>query len=95
MAAGIPVAEFWGLTPRQYLVVTRAAADARYAGSLQVAWITAKLMRAQKIPPLKDLMPRPPRTAEEAAAEMRASMSAYRQIAAERGKIRSWKEWRH
>jgi len=60
-----------------------------------LAWTTAVLGRADKIPPLENIVGRGHRTPAEAAAEMRAQMRAYRAAAAKQGKIRSWSEWLH
>lgn len=62
---------------------------------MTVAWTTAVLGRAKEIPPLDSLTARARRTPAEAAAELHASMQAYRQVAAEQGRVRSWNEWLH
>ena len=83
------------MTLRQYAVATGASAERRGQERAILAWSTAKLMRAKDIPKLEELIGRPHLDPEERAAEMRAAMRAYRQVAAERGKIRSWKQWLH
>nr|WP_323041146.1 hypothetical protein [Gemmobacter sp.] len=60
-----------------------------------LAWTTAILGRAKDVPALDSLIGRDRRTPAEATAELHASMQAYRQVATERGQVRSWKEWLH
>lgn len=76
-------------------MLTHAAERRRSEERISSAWITAALARQERLPPLESLLPRPPRDPAEVAAEMQAAMAVYRTIAAERGLIRSWEEWRH
>lgn len=74
VASGLPPADFWEQTPRLYLAAMRGirARDERDAqGRTIAAWLTARLMRAQKLPDLDKLL-RPARKslASQTAAEL-------------------------
>lgn len=61
------VAEFWGLTPRETQMVCDAAAWRMAQAqelALSLAWHTAALSRAKRIPPLQRLLARLRRAAE-------------------------------
>ncbi|WOI54956.1 hypothetical protein [Palleronia sp. LCG004] len=57
--AGFDPGTFWGLTPRLYLAHMRGAAqrfEREGRSSAELAWMTATLSRAEKIPPLAKLL---------------------------------------
>ncbi|GGE26599.1 hypothetical protein GCM10011345_35730 [Gemmobacter megaterium] len=60
-----------------------------------MAWSTAVLGRTRTVPKLGALIAPERRSPSEAAQELRAQMRAYREVAASRGLVRSWKEWLH
>ncbi|RRH71262.1 phage tail assembly chaperone [Falsigemmobacter faecalis] len=92
---GFAPSDFWALTPRHYALLAHEAGRRQSEERVTSAWLSAMLARQERLPALETLLPRPPRSREEAAAEMQAAMAVYREVAATRGLIRSWDEWQH
>jgi len=69
VTAGIRVADFWDMTPREVEIVMGAYVDKRENELKELrthAWMTAALTRTKKMPELdKFLNPPPPKTPEE------------------------------
>lgn len=59
VAAGFAADDFWALTPRLWLLQMEAAARRerrQHEAAITTAWLTVKLSRAAKLPPLKRLL---------------------------------------
>ncbi|MER5172667.1 hypothetical protein [Thioclava kandeliae] len=66
--------------------------EARHRASIEVAWVTAALSRAAKLPPLEKLFPKPAPSAESAAM-LRAEMRAHANTTAKHLPKKRWSEW--
>jgi hypothetical protein len=58
LRAGIPIGEFWDMTPRETVLVIEAAAwraEQAQRGRAWLAWHVAALSRATRLPPLSRL----------------------------------------
>ena len=80
--AGIPLTEFWDMTPQETMITFEASAwrDRREQGlTLSNAWHSAAFARTKRLPSLKGLLkrlePRKPESLEERRAEF-AEMKA-------------------
>jgi hypothetical protein len=59
LRAGVPVSEFWDMTPCETVLAIEAAAwrlEQDERGRLRLAWHVAALSRAKRLPPLAQLM---------------------------------------
>lgn len=52
LGVGLTHSEFWDLTPRETVELIEARSDVRRRSLVQTAWLTAKFMRAKRIPSL-------------------------------------------
>jgi hypothetical protein len=69
LRAGISAPEFWELTPVETFMSIEASVwreERRQQAALTAAWVTAKLSRAKRIPPLKRLLKSKPRRLSKA-----------------------------
>jgi hypothetical protein len=93
--AGVSVAEFWALTPRETFMVLAAAGrrfEREHRRDAWIAWHTAALGRVKKLPSLQRLMPvKPARTLHGAElAKRRAEFDELkRTLGAEYGRRRA------
>lgn len=93
ISAGFPAAEFWGLSPRLFLAQMRGARarlEREQKNAIEMAWLTAALVRAAKLPSLEKLMsgPTPPMTSAEIRSRLSAISSALPKITLEDWKKR-------
>lgn len=59
LRCGISVADFWQLTPRETYMAIEAAIwqdERRQRSAVAASWLVAKLSKAKRIPPLKQLL---------------------------------------
>ena len=94
VAVGLSPEVFWGLTIGEFALHMKGA-FARLERDNRIhketAWLTATLTRADKIPPLHDLLAfDEPRDPEEVAAERRAQLRTFSATLPKR----TWEEWR-
>lgn len=76
LRAGVPVLQFWEMTPRETLGAIEAAAwriEQETHGAISQAWHTAALMRARRFPSLRSLLRKaqPSEAARQPIAERR------------------------
>lgn len=89
VAAGLDPARFWSLTPRLLDVELRGARERierEEHARVRQAWLTARLSRAEKIPPLDRLLRAPERLSLDEATDRLRTMTASMPT-------RTWDEW--
>lgn len=56
LEVGVTPSEFWDMTPGETILLIEKRNSSRRLQTIQIAWLTAKLSRAKRVPALKSLL---------------------------------------